>query len=52
MPTIDDFIRPKEWVSPFISGVKKPSALWKPRVIGLTWGRCRYIIDLDSRGGR
>jgi hypothetical protein len=32
--------------------VKKPSALWKPRVIGLTWGRCRYIIDLDSRGGR
>lgn len=34
MPTIDDFIRPKEWVSDFVSGLGK---------VVRQWGQDRYI---------
>ena len=39
MPTIDDFIRPKEWVSPFISEVGKTFR---------TLETARYWFDLET----
>jgi len=57
MPTIDDFIRPKEWVSDFVTNLGHVIRKWgEEKVIGLWMGRkglktlenARYLYDLET----
>ena len=48
MPTIDDFIRPKEWVSEFVTGLGKVVRQWGPdRYVPI-----RQDVDEDWRDHR
>jgi len=49
MPTIDDFVRPREWVSEFVSDMGRAIRTWgQERYMPIRQQIARYWYDLET----